>query len=146
MEILIVLLIIGVMLFIFGVPLQTLLIGVAVLIVLLLVLMLLFFVSTALYLLFGFRRRRGRFLRFDANHRFEQAVYLVEDVEYTNIFPAESVLRQQIYSDRPRVVLISRSKRSRHAFDMHSVLILTLGLVGAAAALFLFVAVLRLFA
>lgn len=144
MELLIVLLILAVMLLIFGVPLQVILIGVAALIALLLAAMTLFFVVTAISLLF-FRRRRGHFLRFEQHQRFDQAVYLVDGEEYKNLFPAETVLRQQIYSERERTVLVHRGRRQLSAFDMHSVLILVLGIAGSAVALFLFAAVLLLF-
>lgn len=144
MELLIVLLILAVMLLIFGVPLQILLIGAALLIALLLAVMTLFFVATAISLLF-FKRRRGHFLRFEKSDRFEQAIYLVDGEEYRNLFPAETILRQKIYSERERTVLVRRSKRRLSAFDMHSVLILALGLIGSAASMVLFVAVLLLF-
>ncbi len=144
MELVIVLLMIGVLLWIWGVSLQTLMLCVMILIALLLGLMVLFFVGTVLSLL-TFRVRKGTFLRFEQHRRYEQAVYRVGEDEYTNLFPAEGVLRQQIYHTRPRRLLIRKGKLRNTAFDMHSVLILCLGLVGSVTALVLFLSVLRLF-
>ena len=144
MELLIILLIVGGLLWIWGVSLYTLLMGVMILIALLLVLLVLFFVGTALSLL-TFRVRKAVFVRFEQHRRYEQAVYRAGEDEYTNLFPAEGVLRQQIYHTRPRSVLLRKGKLRNTAFDMHSILILCLGLVGSVTALVLFLSVLRLF-
>lgn len=144
MEILVILLILGVLLWIFGVPLQMLLLGVLILTAVLLALMLLFFLVTAISLLF-FRVRKGSFVRFNRHRRFAQAVYQVEDAEYVNLFPAEPVMQERLYHDRPHTLLIRKGKYHNAAYDMHSVLIIALGLFATAAMFSMFASVLSLF-
>ncbi len=144
MELLIVLLILGVLLWIFGVPWQMLLLGVMILVAVLLGLMLLFFIGTACSLLF-FRVKKGSFVRFDPYRKFERAVYQVGDVEYVNLFPAEAIMRERLYRDRPHTLLVRGGRYVGHAYDMHSVLIIVLGLLASAVLFAMFLYVLLLF-
>ena len=144
MELLIILLVLGVLLWIFGISLQTLLFGVLMLAAILLALMLLFFLFSAISLLF-FQVKKGSFVRFNQHRRFAQAVYQVEDAEYVNLFPAEPVMQERLYHDRPHTLLIRKGRYCNIAYDMHSVLIIALGLFATAAMLGLFFAVLSLF-
>ncbi len=144
MELLIVLLILGVLLWIFGVPLQTLLLGIFILAMIVLVCMLLFFLATAISLL-CFRIRKGSFVRFNQHRQFAQAVYQVEGVEYVNLFPAESIMQERLYHDRSHTLLIRKGKYHNIAYDMHSVLIIVLGLFATVAMSGIFFAVLLLF-
>ncbi len=144
MELLIILLILGVLLWIFGVPLQMLLLGAVILAAALLGLMLLFFISTA-FSLIAFRVKKGSFVRFNQYHKFERAVYLVEETEYVNLFPAETVMRERLYHESPHTLLIRKGRHRSYAYDMHSVLIIVLGLFASAAMFGMFAAVLSLF-
>ncbi len=143
MELLLILLVLGVLLWIFGVPTQTLLLGVWILILALLAFMFLFFLGSAISLLF-FRVRKGSFVRFDHHRKFAQAVYLVEDAEYINLFPAETVMQARLYHDRPHILLVRKSQYRNVAYDMHSVLIIALGTFSAIAMFGIFFAVLLL--
>lgn len=143
MELLLILLVLGVLLWIFGVPTQMLLLGGLILILALLAFMLLFFLGSAVSLLF-FRVRKGSFVRFNRHRKFAQAVYLVEDAEYINLFPAETVMQARLYHDRPHILLIHKGKYRNVAYDMHSVLIIALGVFSAIAMFGIFFAVLLL--
>lgn len=107
--------------------------------VLTIALFVLFFTVTGISLLF-FRRVRGEFLRFDENGRFDRAVYLADGNEYTCMFPAENVARRRIYSegsDRKHLLLVSWSDKHRIAYDRHSLVIITIGIVFSAILVFL---------
>ncbi len=144
MELLVLLLILGVLLWIFGVPWQMLLLGVTMVAALLLGLMLLFFVGTAFSLLF-FRAKKGSFVRFNQYHKFERAVYQVEDTEYINLFPAETVMRERLYHEQPHTLLVHKGRLQNTAYDMHSILIIVLGLLASAVLFGIFLVVLLLF-
>jgi hypothetical protein len=104
----------------------------------LLALMLVFF-AVNLLMLIPARVVTARFVGFERNKRFECAVYEVEGVRYKNSFPAENVLRDRIYGGEKRVFLVNLSwkKKRIYAVDMHSLLIMVLGLVLSAASIVL---------
>lgn len=91
----------------------------------------LFFLFTSVSLLF-FRKVKGRFVRFADDLRWDRAVYEAEGEEYTCIFPAETVGRRRIYQQKEYTLLISRSGKRRIAYDSHSLLIITLGVLTSA--------------
>ena len=97
----------------------------------------LFFVISLLSLPF-FKRTKGTFLRFSDDIRFDRAVYLADGIEYTCLFPAESVARRNIYNEKAHTLFVSRSKTRRIAYDRHSLLIIAVGSLFSA----LFIAVL----
>lgn len=143
MEPLLILLVLGVLLWVLGVPTQTLFLGVLILVLALLALLLLFFLGSAISLPF-FCFEKGSFVRFNHHRKFARAVYLVEDTEYINLFPAETVMQTRLYHDRPHILLIRKGKYRNVAYDMHSVLIIALGLLSAIAMFGMFFAVLLL--
>jgi hypothetical protein len=103
------------------------------------VLFVIFFAATGISLLF-FRRVNGEFLRFEDSGRFDRAVYRADGQVYTCLFPAENVARRRIYSEdsgRLHMLLVSRSAKRRIAYDRHSLVIITIGIVFSAILVFL---------
>ncbi len=86
----------------------------------------LFFFGTDLFLLF-FKPARGRFVRIDDSGRFDHAVYLVGEQEYSCVFPAETVGRKRIYQKEDYFLLIPRIGKRRIAFDRHSLFVTVIG-------------------
>ncbi len=82
----------------------------------------------------------GSFVSFGKNGRFDAAVYSVNGKEYKNIFPAEVVMREKLYSaGKPSMLHITKSGRcfDRNAF-VTTAAGLPMSIVVTAAALMLF--------
>lgn len=141
LEVFFTLIIVVLLLLFFGVPLNSiLLVGAAILLGLVLLSMLLFslfFIVTDVSLL---RKKpaKGKFVRIDDSGRFDFAVYLVDGVEYSCTFPAESFGRKRIYkSDHNYFLLIPRHPERRTALDRHSLITVFLGTLFSAFFVFL---------
>ena len=119
----------------FGIPAETIFIFCTTvilgLIVLAMLLFILFFVITDISLLFR-RRVKGRFVRVDDTDRWDHAVYMFENQEYTCLFPAESFGRQRIYHENQMYSLLIPRNPNRHsAYDRHSLFTILIGSVFA---------------
>ena len=84
-----------------------------------------FFAVCAVMILSG-KRRAARFVRFEEGGRFDAAIYSADGKEYANVFPAEFILRDRLYSPG-RTVTIRTTKRGR-AFDKNALLSTAAGL------------------
>lgn len=127
MEFIIIPLIAAALLLILGVSGMALLELLYILMLLILFLMTVFFLSCAVFTL-TCKRREAELARFEKHNKFDTAVYLCDEEEYYNIFPAENIMRERIYSKEPQKVLIKRGKRSL-AVDRHSLFIIIFGLI-----------------
>ena len=84
-----------------------------------------FFAVCAVMLILS-ERRTAVFARFEKNGRFDAAVYSADGREYTNVFPAEFILRDKLYS-ADKTVTIRTTKRGR-AFDKNALMSTAAGL------------------
>ena len=89
----------------------------------------LFFLITDISLLF-YKKVKGEFLRVDDSERFDHAVYRVDNIDYSCLFPAESFGRQRIYHEKQMYfLLVPRNPAHRSAYDKHSLFTIAIGSV-----------------
>ncbi len=125
MEILIGAVVIIILLALLGVDIWYILLGVIALVALAALFVTVMFAVSMVWLLRA-ERCNGEFLKFSAEKRFEYAVYLIDGMEYGNIFPAEMVLREKLYKPESPVKL--RLYRKKSVFDRNAVLTTAIGL------------------
>lgn len=126
------------LLLLIGIPLATIfsyaVLILCILVGLTLLLIFLFFFGTILSMP-RFHRKNGKFIRFSHAQHFDRAVYEADGEEYTCLFPAENVARSQIYTDKPRYILVHSGKKHKTAYDRHSLLIITIGTLFSASSI-----------
>ncbi len=127
MEFLIAAVIILILLLILGVSPFAMMLGVLWLMEVVLAAMSLFFLVSVILLLIG-RTCTGRFVRIDEHGKFRTAVYVSDGEEIPNLYPAETLLRRWIYTERPHHLRLFRMGKRTFLFDMHSTVIAALGL------------------
>ena len=84
------------------------------------------FFAVCWVMLIGSKKKTAQFVRFDRGKRFESAVYLIDGVEYSNIFPAEFIMREKLYHPG-RDVSVRLSRNSR-VFDKNALMTSAVGL------------------
>lgn len=78
-------------------------------------------------LLLSSEKKTAKFVRFERGARFESAVYLVDGTEFSNVFPAEFIMREKLYRpDREATVRLSR--KLRRVFDKNALITSFVGL------------------
>lgn len=130
MEIVIALIVIAAIMLILGVSLTSIAAGIMLLLIAVLLFMLIFFLVCG-FMLLRSKRADAEFDGFENNGRFDCAVYLCGDERerLINIFPAESILREQIYKSGECRVNVFRTRKKAFAIDRHSMVIIIAGLV-----------------
>lgn len=134
MEAAIVLAVIAVIMIILGVSGLTVMKGLLAILGIALALMTVFFTVSAALLLFS-RRCKGEFVRIEKSKRYETAVYRIDGEELSCFFPAEPIMRGIIYRPGERTLFLCRRSKRDFVFDMHSALIIALGMSLSAASL-----------
>ncbi len=127
MEIIIIPVIAAALLLILGVSGITLLKLLYFSMLLILLLMTVFFIGCAILAL-TCKRGEAELSRFEKHDKFDTAVYISNGEEYRNIFPAENILRDKIYSPGVRKILLKSGRRPL-AVDRHSLVIIISGLI-----------------
>lgn len=84
-------------------------------------------------LLLKSKKKNATFLKTTVNdkYKFKTAVYLVEDMECENIFPAESLLGRSLYKENKSVKVFSITDKNK-VFDRMAVITTIAGLVSGA--------------
>ncbi|MBE6836500.1 MAG: hypothetical protein E7509_00660 [Ruminococcus sp.] len=106
-----------------------------------------FFVYS-LTLLFKTKRKNAKFLNFSINkkYKFKTAVYLIDNEEYENIFPAESMIFKRFY-EKSRTVKVYCFTNKNKVFDKLAVITTLSGVISGALlvafTVFFFIGVLR---
>lgn len=112
-----------------GVSLSYIIIGIAGLVALAALFTLVFFAVCWAGLLCSVRKK-AHFSRFERGNRFESAVYLIDNEEYHNVFPAEFVMREKLYKpEREVTVRVTKlRRRQRSVFDRNALITSVVGL------------------
>lgn len=91
-----------------------------------------FFVYSAV-LLAKSKKTNALFLKFSVNnkYKFKTAVYLIDDSEYQNLFPAENLLGKSVYKENKAVKVYAVTGKNK-VFDKMAVVTTIAGLVSGA--------------
>ena len=94
------------------------------------------FIYATVILIMG-KRAKGRYVRSEKGDKSKipYAVYLIDETEYSNMFPLEVMFQNKIYREDREVKLILNKKRKR-CFDSNAVICC---LLGVAVSVFLLV-------
>lgn len=129
MELLIIACVIIVLLLILGIPAMNIIAGVLGLVILFSVLCNIFFIIMFIVLCFT-KSCETTFLRVDKkNNRIPYAVYLIDNREYSNIFPTDMILTDILYRKNDVKVRVKETKKGLLVLDSVTQLIIILGLI-----------------
>lgn len=127
MEFVVVIAVILVLLFILGIDIGILMFGVLCLLEIFLVFMSVFFTISLVMLLFS-RKHSAEFLRIEKSERLgSHAWYLVDGKEYMNFYPADEILKKQLYRKKTTTIRLFKVKKNSIAFDRKSWVIIGIG-------------------
>lgn len=128
MEIIIIIVILGMLVYLLGVEMAFILQIILGMMFVAMVLTALFFIWTGITLI-GSKRKKAFFDRIDKaeGSPFQTAVYLTDGKELRNAFPSEMMFRSLLYKkEKPTVVRVTRTGK---VYDRYSVITVCLGLI-----------------